>query len=394
MAAEPAPSSLSSGVKRIAFVATSSGALLDLHGPLIANLVGQRHKVHCFAPDVTAGDQIAFSRFGASADAVPVQITSLNPFADFLLRRQWSGTLKALAPHALVTLDLPTSALLGSIAARLGVPRVVATAPKVPVGLGDAASVDLPAPGDARLERDLLRTLSTATAVILHTPEDHRALKASAWLRPETTVHVTAAAGIDLSQTPKSPLPALDNGFTFLLSQPILSLNAVTSFLAAAQLTKAKSGLARFQIAGDLPLDADRAAVAEAIKASPVPVQHAPASEIAPMTKAAHVMVHGAATAGLTSGLLTALAIGRPIIAADVPGSRDTVDEVVNGCLFPPGDAAALADAMQSLLRRSDLLVAMGHASRLKAERRFDTREVMRVMLQALGLDDSRAAAA
>jgi len=59
---------------------------------------------------------------------------------------------------------------------------------------------------------------------------------------------------------------------------------------------------------------------------------------------------------------------------------------------FP--DPVALAEAMLSCLKRPDLLVAMGRASRVKAERRFDSGDINRATLDVLGLGSSFAVAA
>jgi glycosyltransferase involved in cell wall biosynthesis len=85
--------------------------------------------------------------------------------------------------------------------------------------------------------------------------------------------------------------------------------------------------------------------------------------------------------------LLQALAAGRPILATDVAGCRETVDERVNGCLVAPRDAAALADAMESFLRRPDLIPAMARASRAKAERFGTLAAVRRTMMSVVGID-------
>ena len=81
-----------------------------------------------------------------------------------------------------------------------------------------------------------------------------------------------------------------------------------------------------------------------------------------------------------------ALAAGRPVIVADIPGSRETVDERVNGCLVEPGNAGELAGAMESFLKRPDLIPAMARASRLKAERKFDVRDVNASWFKILGI--------
>lgn len=80
---------------------------------------------------------------------------------------------------------------------------------------------------------------------------------------------------------------------------------------------------------------------------------------------------------GLPKVLIEASAAGRPIITTDSVGCRDTVEDGVNGCLVPPRDSRAIADALSVLLDDVGLRLRMGRASRLRAERDYDIRTVV-----------------
>ena len=81
-----------------------------------------------------------------------------------------------------------------------------------------------------------------------------------------------------------------------------------------------------------------------------------------------------------------AMAAARPVIVTDVAGSRETVDEFVNGILVPPRDPKALGEAMRRIVKHKDMLAALGRASRAKAERQFDITTVNADLRAALGL--------
>lgn len=53
---------------------------------------------------------------------------------------------------------------------------------------------------------------------------------------------------------------------------------------------------------------------------------------------------------GLPVTLLEAAAVGAAIVASDLPGIRDVVEPEVSGVLVPPGDVAALRDALRRAL--------------------------------------------
>lgn len=61
-------------------------------------------------------------------------------------------------------------------------------------------------------------------------------------------------------------------------------------------------------------------------------------------------------------------AVGRPMIASDIGGLSDLVAHNETGLLVPPGNAAALAQAMQALLDDPERRARMGQAARARAE--------------------------
>ncbi|GEM_PF-729463 len=74
---------------------------------------------------------------------------------------------------------------------------------------------------------------------------------------------------------------------------------------------------------------------------------------------------------GLSRIPLEAMAHGRPVIATDIVGNREAVVHGETGLLVPPGDAAALAEAIMKLLQEPALASAYGRAGRTRAETVF-----------------------
>jgi len=66
--------------------------------------------------------------------------------------------------------------------------------------------------------------------------------------------------------------------------------------------------------------------------------------------------------------VMEAMASGKPVIATDIGGMPDLIDDGQTGSLVPPGDAAALARAMQRLIDDRKLASRMGAASLARAE--------------------------
>lgn len=69
---------------------------------------------------------------------------------------------------------------------------------------------------------------------------------------------------------------------------------------------------------------------------------------------------------GLPLSIIEAMCAGLPIVATDVGGVRELVEDGVNGYLVPAGDQAALSRCLDHLQRDPSLRTRMGQASRLR----------------------------
>ena len=71
---------------------------------------------------------------------------------------------------------------------------------------------------------------------------------------------------------------------------------------------------------------------------------------------------------GIPRCLMEAMALRLPVLASDIPGTRELVRHGETGLLFPMGDAAALAEGLDRALLDGS---AMGKAARNLVESRF-----------------------
>ena len=94
-------------------------------------------------------------------------------------------------------------------------------------------------------------------------------------------------------------------------------------------------------------------------------------TDIASFWARAHVAALPSRREGLPKSLLEAAACARPLVATDVPGCRAVVADGETGILVPPDDAAALASALEKLLKDREMRLRMGAEARRTAETRF-----------------------
>jgi glycosyltransferase involved in cell wall biosynthesis len=93
--------------------------------------------------------------------------------------------------------------------------------------------------------------------------------------------------------------------------------------------------------------------------------------EVAPVLAAFDLYVLPSLWEALPIGILEAMSTGLPVVASQVAGVPEEVDEGRTGLLVPPGDVGALASAIERLVDDEHLRREMGRAGREICHERF-----------------------
>ncbi len=100
--------------------------------------------------------------------------------------------------------------------------------------------------------------------------------------------------------------------------------------------------------------------------------------DVADILRAADIYVQPSLTEGMPMSVMEAAAAGLAIVATDVGGTGEIVEDGRSGLLVPPGDAGALAEALATVLRDAELRAQLGEAARRRAREMFDAAEMAR----------------
>ena len=225
--------------------------------------------------------------------------------------------------------------------------------------------------------------------------EDDRADFLREALVKEERTGLLPGSGVDLEKfRPPDDGPgavaggASQAGVRFLLAARLLTDKGIAEYAEAARLLKAEYPDARFLLAG--PKDPEnRSAVdpaeLERWRNEGLLSYLGNRSDVPALLAEADCVVLPSYREGTPRSLLEAAAAAKPLVASDVPGCRQTIDEGKSGYLCAPRDPRSLAGAMGRILELSaEERRKMGRAGREKMKREYDQALVFRAYRDAL----------
>lgn len=332
---------------------------------------------------VAPADEYVGKLLQAGVEFVPIAMDrkGLSPAADAALMLRYWRVLGRLKPDVFLGYTAKPN-IYGSIAARLRGARVINNVS----GLGTAfirrswLTILV-----SRLYRLAFRRSAT---IFFQNNEDRDLFVESGLVRPDQA-RLLPGSGVDLERFAACPLPpSRPDTATFLLVGRMLRDKGVLEFVEAARAVRKAYPGARFQLLGFLDAE-NRTSIAAAeleawLEEGAIEYLGA-ADDVRPFIAAADCVVLPSYREGLPRSLLEAAAMGRPLIASDVPGCRDVVRHEVNGLLCTVKDAGSLAAAMERMVLASPAQRAQwGAAGRSMVEAGFSEEVVVRRYLDAI----------
>ena len=320
-------------------------------------------------------------------ERVPIEIdrAGLNPFTDLRLLLKYRALLQRIRPAAYLSYTIKPNIYGALAAASLGIPAL----PNVS-GLGTAF---IRGGGLQALVTRLYRIGFARAPVVFFQNQEDRALFIDRRIVKPSQAQVLPGSGVDLDFFLPAPLP---NGHpTFLFIGRLLRDKGVVEFVEAARMLRADYPEARFQLLGAVD-EGNRTGIGQAEVdgwvADGIVEQLGTTDDVRPFIAAATAVVLPSYREGLPRSLLEAAAMARPLIASDVPGCRDVVEDGVNGFLSEVRNPGSLAAAMRRLLQLPrPQQIAMGEAGRKRVQERFSEAFVVRAYLDVLaGLDAAK----
>ncbi|MGB0683970.1 MAG: glycosyltransferase family 4 protein [Magnetovibrionaceae bacterium] len=229
--------------------------------------------------------------------------------------------------------------------------------------------------------------------IIIQNPDDAETLL-KAGIGKRETMTLIRGSGVSFDQF--QPLPEPDGIVTIAMVSRMLWNKGVGELAEASRILKAKGLRYRILLIGnpdpENPTSIDPVQLCRWHDEGLVQWRGF-RDDVADVWRTSHIAVLPSYREGLPKSLLEAAACARPIVAFNVPGCREIVEDNKNGYLVPLQDHVGLATALETLITSPDLRFKMGAYSRKLVEDHFHEdiviRETLKIYRSMLGGQDN-----
>ena len=303
----------------------------------------------------------------------------INPLIDFFTFLDFIRHLISLRPSYIFLFTIKP-VIYGSLAARIIKIKSIVMI----TGLGTAFIKDN---WITKLVKVLYKfSLSKVRTVFFQNNSDRSIFISNSLVDPNIS-KLTPGSGVDLNKFFVTKLPK-ESSITFLLIARMLWDKGVGEFVSAAREIKCKYPGARFQLLGPLGVQNRTSIPSKQMEdwvAEGVVEYLGETDDVTSYIDKACCIVLPSYREGTSRVLLEGAAMGRPLIASNVPGCREVIDDGITGFLCEPRNHNDLLKKMESMIEETyETRTAMGIRGRSKVEKEFNQDIVCDLFIDAI----------
>jgi galacturonosyltransferase len=286
-----------------------------------------------------------------------------NPVKDMRLFSFYKMIIKENRPDIVFTYTIKPNVYGGAVCSKLGIPYVANI-----TGLGNAIE------NGGILQMLTLRLykigLRNAKQVFFQNAENRDFFITNHVVGKKTKL--IPGSGVNLEEHQYEDYPEEDGEVRFLFIGRIMKDKGIEEFVKCADVIKSKFPKTQFDIVGAY----DDSRYEDVIKQAEIKGSvryYGQQDDVHSFIMSHHVTVLPSYHEGLSNVLLETAACGRPILASNIPGCRETFENKITGLAFEARNTESLINTVEQFINLSyDKKKEMGRLGREKMEAEYD----------------------
>ena len=356
----------------ILVLANSDMGLIKFRKELLHELISLDYKVYISVPK---GEYIeALVGLGCEYIETPIDRRGTNPITDLMLLKAYFKMVKDIKPNIVLTYTIKPNIYGGIICRMMRIPYLTNI-----TGLGTAVE-----------NKGILRrvtiflyriALKKASCVFFQNNDNKKFLDENNVRYPNC--RLIPGSGVNLDEYKFEAYPVYNNETKFVFIGRIMKDKGIGELLQAIKKIKAIYPNTQFNIIGDCEedykndlLDMERNGLLR---------YHGRQNDVRPYIKECHATILPSYHEGTSNVLLETASLGRPVLASDITGCRETFDEGLSGLGFQAKDTDSLVAAIKKFIELPyEMKKDMGYAGRRKMENEYSRKIVIDAYIEQI----------
>jgi galacturonosyltransferase len=289
----------------------------------------------------------------------PIDRRGTNPFSDIKLFMSYYKILKKERPDIVLSNNTKPNIYAGIVCSLLKI-KYMANVTGLGTSLGNPGKFQ-------KLTIHLYKKgVKKANVLFFQNSENRKFFEVHNMMPKHANIVILPGSGVNLDTHPL--LDWHDGKIHFLYAARIMKEKGIDLFLTAAR--RFASDDVIFDVCGQC----DDPKYLSLLNSEKCIVYHGLQKDLTPYYEQCSCFLYPSYyPEGMSNVCIEAAACGRPVIAADKAGCRETVDDGITGYIIPANDENAIIDAVERFLSLSaEQRKEMGIAGRRKMEKEFD----------------------
>ena len=352
-------------MKKILFLVNHDITIYNFRKELVFELLSKNFEIYICCPQ---GDKInKLKDIGVKHIEINVDRHGKNIFRDFMLVKDYLKILKKIKPDVVLTYTIKPN-IYGGIVSRITNTPYITTI----TGLGKSFQ-------GGKLSRLFYLTLyklslKKSKKIFVQNSHNYSVFYDNKINKYNLQLIPGSGVNVDIFKYTKPNDNCIRN---FVFSSRVMKDKGIIEFLKAAETIKKRYSNVEFHVCGFIDEDLDDL-INEYVDKKII-IYHGFVSNMIEFMSKMDCLVHPSYHEGMANVILEAAAMGMFVIASNIPGCKEAIDDGKNGYLFEVKNVDMLIDKIEKYLDiPNDVIEKMSVYGRNKMEKEFDRSIIVR----------------
>lgn len=362
-------------MNKVLILANNSIGLYNFRFELIQKLIEQKIEVYFGVPQLIDDEKVKkILEAGAKYIHTPMSRRGMNPLEDLKLIDNYKQIIKEINPDIIFTYTIKPN-IYGNYAANKFKKPVIMNI----TGIGSS----LVSGKLKQIVKNMYKYACNKSRYVFFQNEGNRDFFISNNLVDQKKTIIIPGSGVNIEKFKPMEKSHKDDIIRFLFIARLMKEKGIEEYLEAAERITKRYENVEFQILGSFEEEKYKQIIEDNENQQ---IKYLGRSnDVRQEIKEVDCIVNPSYHEGMSNVLLEGAAMGKPLIASNIPGCKEIIDDGINGYLFEVKSTDDLYDKIVQFIElKEDARITMGNNSRNKVVKEFDRKLVVNEYMDAI----------